>query len=108
MKIKTGSVRRVFDGALNNNTVDKNMLLMSLASLNEQIDHNDKVSDTKAAKYITMAKTIAMFAISKGISNQEIQSIINNLSSERYPSEPQIIKLVSVIKSSIAGFKYLY
>lgn len=100
MKIVTGRIRRLYDEALNSNIISANMLLMALSALNNEIYYNDKLTDKKVANYIAYRNQLAKIAVDNGISKEQITAVMRTLSPERYPSESQILKLISVIQGN--------
>lgn len=100
MKIVTGRIRRLYDEALNRNIISANMLLMALSALNNEIHYNGKLSDKKVANYTAYRNQLAKVAVDNGISKEQITAVMRTLSPERYPSESQILKLISVIQGN--------
>lgn len=100
MKIVTGRIRRLYDEALNHNILSSNMLLMALSALNNEIHYNDKLTDKKVANYTAYRNQLAKVAVDNGISKEQITAVMRTLSPERYPSESQILKLISVIQGN--------
>lgn len=100
MKIKTGRVRRLYEQALVDKIISKNMLLMAIAGL-----HNELLTNkTKASPYRHYRNIIAKEALQFDISKDRIVELINTLSPDRYPSERQVLSLIDLIKSK----KYRY
>lgn len=104
MPIKTGRVRRAFDTALSKNKISANMLLMSLAFINYQIEYNPKVSLKQLVKYEEDRIIVAKCAIKNFITKQQIQEAIDTISEERYPSDGQIQSLIKLIKENVYFF----
>lgn len=104
MPIKTGRVRRAFDTALSKNKISANMLLMSLAFVNYQIEYNPKVTLKQLVKYEEDRIIIAKCAIKNFITKQQIKEAIDTISEERYPSDGQIQSLIKLIKRNVYFF----
>lgn len=104
MPIKTGRVRRAFDTALSKNKISANMLLMSLAFINYQIEYNPKVTLKQLVKYEEDRIIVAKCAIKNFITKQQIQKAIDTISEERYPSDGQIQSLIKLIKGNVYFF----
>lgn len=100
MKIVTGRIRRLYDEALNHNILSSNMLLMALSALNNEIHYNDKLTDKKVAEYQSYRTILAKTALNNGVDKQRISKVMKFLSSDRYPSYNQILRLITLINSN--------
>lgn len=100
MKIVTGRIRRLYDEALNHNILSTNMLLMALSALNNEIHYNDKLTDKKVAEYQSYRTILAKTALNNGVDKQRISKVMKFLSSDRYPSYNQILRLITLINSN--------
>ena len=101
MKIKNGRVRRLYEKALIDKIICKNMLLMAIAGL-----HNESlVNKTKASPYRNYRNIIAKEALQCKIPKEQITKLVETLSPDRYPSERQVLMLITLIKSK--KYKYI-
>lgn len=100
MKIVTGRIRRLYDEALNHNILSTNMLLMALSALNNEIHYNDNLTDKKVAEYQSYRTILAKTALNNGVDKQRISKVMKFLSSDRYPSYNQILRLITLINSN--------
>ena len=105
MTIKTGRIRRKFDEALQDRIVCDNMLLMSISALNYEIQYNSQISDKTVTGYIKFRSQIAKCAITHGVTKNKIQKTMQLLSSERYPSYNQILKLINLLNEN--SYEYI-
>ena len=105
MTIKTGRIRRKFDEALQDRIVCDNMLLMSISALNYEIQYNSQISDKTVTEYIKFRSQIAKCAITHGVTKNKIQKTMQLLSSERYPSYNQILKLINLLNEN--SYEYI-
>lgn len=105
MTIKTGRIRRKFDEALQDRIVCDNMLLMSISALNYEIQYNSQISDKTVTGYIEFRSQIAKCAITHGVTKNKIQKTMQLLSSERYPSYNQILKLINLLNEN--SYEYI-
>ena len=105
MTIKTGRIRRKFDEALQDRIVCDNMLLMSISALNYEIQYNSQISDKTVTGYIKFRSQLAKCAITHGVTKNKIQKTMQLLSSERYPSYNQILKLINLLNKN--SYEYI-
>ena len=104
MPIKTGRVRRAYDDSIRNQIICPNMLLMSIAYINNQLNYNPKLNTKHIAKYQNQRTILARCAIEHNISKGSIREIIDSLSADRYPSDNQISSLVRLIEREDYSF----
>lgn len=105
MTIKTGRIRRKFDEALQDRIVCDNMLLMSISALNYEIQYNSQISDKTVRGYIEFRSQLAKCAITHGVTKNKITKTMQLLSSERYPSYNQILKLINLLNKN--SYEYI-
>ena len=105
MTIKTGRIRRKFDEALQDRIVCDNMLLMSISALNYEIQYNSQISDKTVTGYIKFRSQLAKCAITHGVTKNKITKTMQLLSSERYPSYNQILKLINLLNEN--SYEYI-
>ena len=99
MSIKTGRIRRLYDETLEKNLLCDNMLLMAISAVNHEICFNERLTNKQVINYQSYRTILAKTALDNGIGKEKIAVIMQALSSEHYPSNLQITKLITLIKS---------